>query len=133
MCLRELFTRRVFNVCIGNTDDHLRNHAAFWDGKHLRLTPAFDLTPQPRSGHIATHAIGLTRTGGRHSQLRLYRQTAAEFQLPPPEAGDIINHVVATIENNWKDAVDHAHLTTAQAQGLMGRGILNPYIHYDQP
>ena len=31
--LSELFTRLVFNVCIGNNDDHLRNHAAFWDGE----------------------------------------------------------------------------------------------------
>ncbi|MGB8602039.1 MAG: HipA domain-containing protein, partial [Rhizomicrobium sp.] len=29
--LRELFGRMVFNVLSGNTDDHARNHAAFWD------------------------------------------------------------------------------------------------------
>ena len=29
--LRELFARIVFNILIGNTDDHARNHAAFWD------------------------------------------------------------------------------------------------------
>lgn len=33
--LRELFTRIVVNVCIGNIDDHARNHAAFWDGVAL--------------------------------------------------------------------------------------------------
>lgn len=38
--LREMYARLVFNVCISNTDDHLRNHAAFWDGTHLQLTPA---------------------------------------------------------------------------------------------
>ncbi len=48
--LVELYSRIVFNVLIGNTDDHARNHAAFWDGDLLDLTPAFDLTPQPRSG-----------------------------------------------------------------------------------
>ena len=30
--LRDLFSRIVFDICIGNTDDHARNHAAFWDG-----------------------------------------------------------------------------------------------------
>ena len=37
--LRELFGRIVFNVCISNTDDHARNHAAFFDprpGGHRR-------------------------------------------------------------------------------------------------
>ena len=40
--LKELFGRLVFNVLCGNTDDHARNHAAFWDGRALRLTPAYD-------------------------------------------------------------------------------------------
>lgn len=131
--LREFFTRLVFNVCIGNTDDHLRNYAAFWDGQRLRLTPAFDLTPQPRSGQTATHAIALTRTGERNSQLRLCRQTAVEFKLSAKEAEQIIDHVISTITSNWKDAVDHAELSTNEAKGLMGREFLNPYIWYDQP
>lgn len=124
--LRELFTRLVFNVCIGNTDDHLRNHAAFWDGGVLRLTPAFDLTPQPRSGEIATHALGITRNGDRHSQLRLCREAAGEFLIPPPEADEIINHVASTITTNWNDAADHAQLSAAEAGALLGREILNP-------
>lgn len=131
--LRELFTRLVFNVCIGNTDDHLRNHAAFWDGQHLRLTPAFDLTPQPRSGQTANQAIALTRTGERHSQLWLCRKAAVEFQLSVKEADQIIEQVVSTIQSNWKDAVDHAELGAKDAQSLMGREFLNPYIRYDQP
>lgn len=131
--LRELFTRLVFNVCIGNTDDHLRNHAAFWDGQHLRLTPAFDLTPQPRSGQIANQAIALTRTGERHSQLWLCRQVAAEFHLSAKEADQIIDHVISTIQSSWKDAINHAELSAKEAESLMGREFLNPYIWYDQP
>ena len=46
--LRELFARMVFNILVGNTDDHARNHAAFWDGDSLTLTltPAYDICPQ---------------------------------------------------------------------------------------
>lgn len=131
--LRELFTRLVFNVCIGNTDDHLRNHAAFWDGRRLQLTPAFDLTPQPRAGQTANQAIALTRTGERHSQLWLCRQAASEFKLSVKEAEQIIDHVISTIKSSWKEAVDHAELSMNEAQGLMGREFLNPYIWYDQP
>ncbi len=43
--LGELFTRVVVNVLIGNTDDHPRNVAAFWDGRHLELAPAYDVLP----------------------------------------------------------------------------------------
>jgi serine/threonine-protein kinase HipA len=35
--LRELFGRLVFNILSDNTDDHARNHAAFWDGAGLTL------------------------------------------------------------------------------------------------
>src|SRR5579863_9338750 len=37
--LRELYARMVFNILCGNTDDHARNHAAFWNGRELSLTP----------------------------------------------------------------------------------------------
>ncbi|CAN0585884.1 unnamed protein product, partial [Laminaria digitata] len=52
--LRELFGRLVFNILCGNTDDHARNHAAFWDGKSLHLTPAYDICPQSRTGNEAS-------------------------------------------------------------------------------
>ncbi len=57
--LRELFRRLVFNVLIGNTDDHARNHAAFWDGQSLQLTPAYDLSPQLRIGYEANQTMML--------------------------------------------------------------------------
>ena len=48
--LKELFGRMLFNILCGNTDDHARNHAAFWNGKDLSLTPAYDICPQNRTG-----------------------------------------------------------------------------------
>lgn len=42
--LRELFSRIVFNILVGNTDDHPRNHAAFVNAdSSLTLTPAYDI------------------------------------------------------------------------------------------
>ena len=131
--LRELFLRLVFNVCIGNTDDHLRNHAAFWDGQRLTLTPAYDLSPQPRSTSVATHAIGITRDGQRYSQLRLCRAAAAEFGISRADADATIDHVIGTIEREWQQACDGNRLTTQEAAGLRGREFLNPYIFYDEP
>ena len=39
---------------VGNTDDHARNHAAFWNGDSLALAPACDVCPQSRTGHEAS-------------------------------------------------------------------------------
>ena len=55
--LRELFARMTFNVLVGNTDDHARNHNAFWDGENLTLTPAFDICPQSRTEREASQAM----------------------------------------------------------------------------
>jgi serine/threonine-protein kinase HipA len=48
--LQELFGRICFNILRGNTDDHACNHAAFWDGKILSLTPAYEICRQGRTG-----------------------------------------------------------------------------------
>ncbi|MDQ3157046.1 MAG: HipA domain-containing protein [Actinomycetota bacterium] len=129
--LREMFTRLVFNVCIGNNDDHLRNHAAFWDGKQLELTPAYDLCPQPRATSVSAQAIGIT-ADERYSQLRVVRKAAGAFHLTNSEADEIIAGVVDTIRASWDDVRDQALLTTAEASQLWGREILNDFIFYDQ-
>ncbi|SDJ41700.1 serine/threonine-protein kinase HipA [Frankineae bacterium MT45] len=130
--LRELFLRLVFNVCIGNNDDHLRNHAAFWDGVALELAPAYDLTPQPRRTSVSNQAIAVTDDGYRSSQLWVCRKAAPAFRLTASDADDTVDHVVSGIREHWKDAAEEAHLTAAERDTLMGREVLNPYIFYDQ-
>ncbi len=131
--LLELYTRLVLNVTIGNTDDHLRNHAAFWDGAELRLTPAYDISPQRRGTMVATHAIGLTADGERFSQLRVALAAARHFLLTPTDAEAVIDHVVSTIRNDWDDVCDEARLTQLERDQLWGREIMNEYIFWDQP
>lgn len=130
--LRELFSRIVFNICVGNTDDHARNHAAFWDGGRLQLTPAYDLCPQPRSGGEAAQAMAIDRDMQRRSQLRICRDAAAIYQLTEKAASDIIDHQVTVITEQWKDAADEACLTAAERKLIWQRQILNPFIYYDQ-
>ena len=71
--LRELFSRIVFNICVSNTDDHARNHAAFYRldprGIDLTLTPGYDICPQPRSGDSAEQALAIDRDGRRTRSL----------------------------------------------------------------
>jgi serine/threonine-protein kinase HipA len=37
----------LFNVLVGNTDDHLRNHGFIREYSGWRLVPAYDLNPNP--------------------------------------------------------------------------------------
>lgn len=129
--LRELFRRLVFNICIGNTDDHLRNHAALWDGESLRLTPAYDLCPQIRSTSVASHALGITRDRANASQLRLARAVAADFGVTDRQADAMIEEILAVIQGEWDLACDEATLTRTERDALWRREILNPYIFYE--
>ncbi|SDQ78229.1 type II toxin-antitoxin system HipA family toxin [Quadrisphaera sp. DSM 44207] len=128
--LRELFSRIVFNVCIGNTDDHARNHAAFYDGEQLSLTPAYDLCPQLRSGEEAAQAMAIDREGQRASQLRTCLDAAGEYHLERQEAVEVIEHQLAVINEQWTEAADAAGLTALERRQLWGRQILNPFIRY---
>lgn len=47
--LEELFRRAAFNVAIHNTDDHLRNHGFLAADGAWRLSPAFDMNPNPNA------------------------------------------------------------------------------------
>lgn len=43
--LEELYKRVAFNICIGNTDDHFRNHAFLLSKEGWELSPAYDMNP----------------------------------------------------------------------------------------
>ena len=130
--LRELFSRIIFNICVSNTDDHARNHAAFWDGKILTLTPAYDICPQLRSGGEATQTMAIRRDGYRYSQLAGCVAAAPDtYLLSKAEAKDIIDHQVDAIRSEWDEAAEAARLTSVERNQLWGRQILNPYALED--
>ncbi len=116
--LQDMFTRLVLNILVGNDDDHLRSHAAFWDGKHLALTPAYDLAPQPHSTGMSSQAIGIRADGLRASQLWLCRKVAPDFDLDLRRADHLIEQVRSAIADNYDDACDQARLTKEQRKTL---------------
>lgn len=130
--LRELFGRIVFNILCGNTDDHARNHAAFWDGSNLTLTPAYDVCPQPRTGNEASQAM-LIYDDNRMSRLSVCLDAALHFLLDEETAKLMIKHQVETIRSNWTRVCDEAALSQAERQFLWHRQFLNPFAFYNAP
>jgi serine/threonine-protein kinase HipA len=125
--LRELFARIVFNVLCSNNDDHPRNHAAFWDGEALTLTPAYDICPQLRSGGETAQVMAIGRNGYRMSQLAGCVEHASTYQLSEEEAREIVDRQIETIEGRWDEVCDLAGLTEVERAGFWGRQFLNPY------
>jgi len=51
--LEQLCRRVLFTILIGNRDDHLRNHGFLREGNGWRLSPAFDINPNPeKDAHV---------------------------------------------------------------------------------
>lgn len=127
--LRELFARITFSILVGNTDDHARNTAAFWDGETLSLTPAYDICPQLRSGGEATQAmiIGDDTDPFKLSQVAGCVQRAHVYQLSRPEAKEIVDRQIETIEESWSEVCDQAELPAAERERFWGRQFLNPF------
>ncbi|WPL18759.1 Serine/threonine-protein kinase HipA [Thiorhodovibrio winogradskyi] len=130
--LHELFGRMVFNILCGNTDDHARNHAAFWDGQRYRLTPAYDICPQLRTGGEASQAMLLTGQR-RDSRLVTCLAAAPAFGLTQTQARDWIDHQRATLEGSWNPLCDQAELSRAERDAFWQRAFLHPYCLEDYP
>lgn len=124
--LREMFSRLVFNILCGNTDDHARNHAAFWDGKELSLTPAYDICPQGRAGNEASQAMKISGDNNL-SQLKICLEIAHHFMLSKEEAKAIFGHIEATIRENWTAVCEEVQITEVDQKILWERQFLNPF------
>ena len=124
--LKELFGRVVFNILCGNNDDHARNHAAFWDGKELTLTPAYDICPQARTGNESTQAMKIIGNNG-YSQLKTCLMAAHHFLLSEKEAIEIFNTFQENIRNHWDSVCDEASLAEVDKSFFWGRQFLNPF------
>lgn len=128
--LKEMFSRLVFNILCGNTDDHARNHAAFWDGRELVLTPAYDICPQGRAGNEASQAMKIV--GDRNlSQLRLCLEVAHQFLLTEEEAKEIFQRIEITIRENWDTVCEEVELSKVDKNLLWQRQFLNPFSFHE--
>jgi serine/threonine-protein kinase HipA len=128
--LKELFSRLIFNILCGNTDDHARNHAAFWDGRMLTLTPAYDICPQARSGNEASQAM-LISDDNRMSRISTCLSAAHHFLLSEKNAAAIVEHQISAIGENWKAVCDEVGLTETDRTLLWGRQFLNIFAFED--
>jgi serine/threonine-protein kinase HipA len=96
--LRELWTRILFGTVIGNTDDHLRNHGFLRAPGGWRLSPAFDINPNPES------SLHQTSIGGARSveeSIVMLRESAGDFGLSAARVADI-SETVKTATQPWR-------------------------------
>jgi serine/threonine-protein kinase HipA len=120
----------LFNILCGNTDDHARNHSAFWNGQSLSLTPAYDICPQARAGGEATQAM-LIEEGERMSRIGLCLKAAPHFLLSSDEALAMAEHQITVMRDRWEAICAEASLNEVDRNLLWRRQFLNPFAFED--
>jgi len=126
--LKELFSRMTFNVLCGNNDDHARNHAFFWDGSKLSLTPAYDICPQNRTGQESSQAMKIFNEDN-HSRFSTCLNAANQFLLNEKESIEIIINQVNNLLSSWETLCDEAEFSPVDRRLFVGRQILISNSH----
>lgn len=94
--LRELYRRVAFNICIGNSDDHFRNHGFLLTPKGWTLSPAYDLNPT-----LSRHQSLLITATSNEADLSLLGDASEEYMLSRPIADSIISEVCDALKD-WQ-------------------------------
>ena len=94
--LRQLYRRVAFNIAIGNSDDHFRNHGFLLTPKGWTLSPAYDMNPTLNE----YQALIINSTTNR-ADLQVLLDSSEEYMIGKEEVGRIINEVKDGVRH-WK-------------------------------
>ena len=128
--LRELFKRLVFNVLVGNNDDHPRNHAALWDGKTLKLSPAYDICPQKRSGRESNQAMSIFQQD-KTSRIETCLLASNSFLLSREDAIQIVEELIKSINHSLSDVCKESGISEADLSLMKRTQFLTDYAFED--
>ena len=94
--LRQLYRRVAFNIAIGNSDDHFRNHGFLLTTRGWTLSPAYDLNPTLND----YQALLINATTNR-GDLQVLLDSSEQYMIGREDARHIIDEVRAGVRH-WK-------------------------------
>ncbi|MFZ6818948.1 type II toxin-antitoxin system HipA family toxin [Undibacterium sp. Ji22W] len=112
--LAQLFRRLVFNVAIGNRDDHLRNHGFLRDDSGWRLAPAFDMNPNPAKREHSLH-LGIATTP--ENALEAVVSTYEFYRLNEQQAATILDEVLGAVQT-WREEAKSLQIAAAEIKRM---------------
>ena len=96
--LKELWRRIVFSMAVSNTDDHLRNHGFLLSPNGWRLSPMFDVNPNPK-GNFLSLCVTLNES---RIDPDLAIEAASFFGLKKDKAAEEAKHILSVIGSSWR-------------------------------
>lgn len=116
--LEELWRRIVFNICVSNTDDHLRNHGFILTPNGWILSPAYDINPVETGRGLK---LNISENDNSLS-LDLAMDVYAYFRLDEAKAHHIMEKVRSSVRN-WKKEANKIGISRAE-QELKARAFI---------
>jgi serine/threonine-protein kinase HipA len=107
--LEQLFRRVLFNVMVGNRDDHLRNHGFMLGTRGWRLAPAFDMNAVP---YTPAHVLALDDRDSQPS-VSTVLATHAFYRLDAARAAELLERVASAVDA-WPAEADRLALSRAE-------------------
>lgn len=113
--LSELYRRVAFNICVGNSDDHFRNHGFLLTKKGWTLSPAYDLNPTDSM----TQSLLIDNDSNESSLKRLL--SACDDYYISSEAAEQIISEVATAISRWEIIAKKLQISDTEANRFAWR------------
>lgn len=108
--LQELYRRVVFNICVGNTDDHFRNHGFLLTPKGWTLSPAFDMNPT-----LNNRQSLLINNFTNESDLNILLSSCEDYLIQKMDAQHIIDKVIYGIRD-WGTIANQCHISKTEME-----------------
>lgn len=112
--LEELYRRVAFNICVGNSDDHFRNHGFLLTSRGWTLSPAYDLNPS-----MGDYQSLLISSVSSKADLRLLLGAHDEYLLSRQAAEKIVHEVVEVVKG-WRSVAVRLGLARHEFERFAG-------------
>ena len=122
--LEELYRRVAFNICLGNTDDHFRNHAFLLAKGGWELSPAYDMNPTN-----SLYQALLIDSDANDSDLNRLFETHEGYLLDETAARRIIGDVTRNMRC-WKAMAQDVGLSRGEMAHFAERFEKGMNFHY---
>jgi serine/threonine-protein kinase HipA len=109
--LEQLWRRIIFNICVSNTDDHLRNHGFLLTEAGWILSPAYDVNPTPTGSGLTLNIS----EDDNSLDVTLALEVAAYFRLDKKKSYQIAMEVAKTVLN-WTQVADKAGISKGEQE-----------------
>jgi serine/threonine-protein kinase HipA len=112
--LQQLFRRAVFNLLVGNRDDHLRNHGFVRVSSGWRLSMAFDMNPNRDKRQHALTWDGKTA----EPDLDALTETSPFYRIARPQDARAIIGEVKKAVAKWRSKAKRLQLSNVEVQAM---------------